>query len=272
MIFTVLGGSGFIGQHLSAFLIKNGHTVKTPSRKDIFSLSSENLGHVIYAIGMTSNFMNRPSDTLDAHINIPMTLLPINNYDSFTYLSSTKIYEHSSNNGTADENTKIYTDSAPESLFSLSKMVGESICLSHKNSSIRVVRPSNIYGTNQSQNTFLASVLKDAVSEGSATILEDKESGKDYLSVSDLCSVIMKVSTEGRDRLYNIASGKRITHKEISDFLATLGYNINFLPSGKKRLFPEIDIRKIKDEFNFIPRSLIDDLPTLINDWKMRIR
>ena len=65
MKFTVLGSTGFIGSHVAALARSQGHDIYCPSRRD--SLAGRDLGHVIYAIGMTADFRHRPHETIEAH-------------------------------------------------------------------------------------------------------------------------------------------------------------------------------------------------------------
>jgi len=67
MKFTVLGAGGFIGSHLLAHLRQAGHDCFAPARGDA-TLFAEELGHVIYCIGLTADFRSRPFDTVRAHV------------------------------------------------------------------------------------------------------------------------------------------------------------------------------------------------------------
>src|SRR5215472_2089070 len=65
--YTVLGASGFIGQHLVRYLRQNGETVWTPPR-DAPEIYAQDLGRVVYCIGLTGDFIERPLDTVEAHV------------------------------------------------------------------------------------------------------------------------------------------------------------------------------------------------------------
>src|ERR1700716_982463 len=91
MKFTVFGGTGFIGRHLVAHLRKNGRDVIVPPR-DTEQMHGKSLGHVVYAIGMTGNFRNRPHETLQAHVYVLENLLKNTKFESWLYLSSTRVY------------------------------------------------------------------------------------------------------------------------------------------------------------------------------------
>ncbi len=71
MKYTVFGGSGFVGTNLIRHLEGLGHDVAVPARAVSASDLAEagDLGHVIYAIGVTGNFRGNPGPTIDAHVN-----------------------------------------------------------------------------------------------------------------------------------------------------------------------------------------------------------
>lgn len=260
MKFTVLGSTGFIGKAVTAHLRGKGHDVETPAR-DAISLAGKDLGHVIYAIGMTGNFREHPDLAIEAHVNVLQRLIKDAGFQSWLYLSSTRIYGMSRDN---DEAAKISLTPNADTLYDLSKLLGESICLSHKNPAVRVARLSNVYGAGQSEHTFLGSILRDVKQTGKATIGEGQLSSKDYVSVHDVAELIELIALHGRERLYNIASGEALTHGALAEKIFTAGYSVDFAPNGNTRALPAINIARIEQEFGKTPRSLLDDLPTLL--------
>ena len=56
MIFTVIGGKGFVGGAVVQRLQADGHEVFVPERDDK-SIVQRKLGHVIYAAGVTADFL-----------------------------------------------------------------------------------------------------------------------------------------------------------------------------------------------------------------------
>jgi nucleoside-diphosphate-sugar epimerase len=54
-MFTILGAGGLIGSAMARHLQSQGHEVRSVTR-DNWPGDGEELGHVIYAIGVTSNF------------------------------------------------------------------------------------------------------------------------------------------------------------------------------------------------------------------------
>src|ERR1044072_4835036 len=139
---TVLGASGFIGSHLIKRLDELGLPFNAPGRdQTIFSGSA---GHVIYCIGLTADFRSRPFDTVRAHVCKLLEVLQNVNFDSLTYLSSTRLYGTDKSEAREEDSFRVNSLN-PDDLYNISKAMGESIALNcGKNT--RVVRLSKVYG------------------------------------------------------------------------------------------------------------------------------
>lgn len=88
---TVLGSTGFIGSHLVQYPQRHGYGCNLPEKGDE-SIYTGALGHVIYAIGLMADFRSRPLDTVEAHVCLLQRLIRAGNFESLTYLSSTRAY------------------------------------------------------------------------------------------------------------------------------------------------------------------------------------
>jgi nucleoside-diphosphate-sugar epimerase len=263
MKFSILGGAGFVGRHLARHLRQIGFQVEIVSRGA--EVNGTELGHVIYAIGLTGNFRERYFDTVEAHVNVLSCALQRNSFESWLYLSSARVYGGLPAGSVATETLDIPVRPSKDALYDLSKLLGESLCLSLDRPTIRVARLSNVYGGDQSKATFLGEILDDLQQSGSATIRESPESSKDYVSIRDVVNLLALISLSGRHRIYNVASSRVTTHKAIADRLQELtGYPIKFMPNAPRRTFPRIDVSRVEDEFGFTPTSILDDLPELL--------
>lgn len=265
VIVTILGGSGFIGGHLARHLKAEGHDVRIPDRADIAKLDGD-LGHVVYAIGLTGDFRRRPHDTVEAHVTTLSQILQQVRFKSFLYLSSTRVYGGLGPGGIAQEDAALPIHPSADSLYDLSKLLGEALCLGMTNPSVRVARLSNVYGPGQDRATFMGSILDELARSGQVEIKEDPLSSKDYISVTDAAALLGRVALAGRQRLYNIASGTPTSHAQVADALATLiGGRIRFAEGAPRRVFPRIDISRIREEFGARPASILTDLPELLS-------
>lgn len=267
MKFTVLGAGGFIGRHLIEYLQGAGHEVSTPAR-DVEDLKGRPLGHVIYAIGLTGNFRDNPEAAIEAHVTKLQRLIRNAEFDSWLYLSSTRVYQNLQEDTPAQESTVLRIKPGADSLYDVSKLLGEAICLSHPHPHVRIARLSNVYGKGQSPHTFLGNILTTLAEQKKVTVLESPESEKDYVAIEDVVKILVLIATQGQERLYNIASGHNLDHKSLAEILTRQGYEVNFAPGASCRKLPRVDIQKIVKEFQFQPHHLQDDMPHLLAQRK----
>src|ERR1700686_1955024 len=100
-LITVLGGSGFIGSHLVQKIRQLGMDCYRPERDD--ELAGKKLGDVIYCIGLTADFRRKAFQTVDAHVCKLRDVLERCDFDSLSYLSSTRLYKNSAPGATAED-------------------------------------------------------------------------------------------------------------------------------------------------------------------------
>ena len=262
MRFTVFGSTGFIGRHLVAHLRAKGCGVFTPGRADLASLKGH-LGHAIYAIGLTADFRTQPFETVRAHVSVLSEILEKADFDSLTYLSSTRLYSGADKAVFGEPIRVSSTD--PSDLYNLSKLMGESLCLNGKRKGTKVVRLSNVIGPGDpNSSNFVYSLIKEARG-GRITLQSDPKSAKDYVRLDDVVEMLTRIAAEGRLPGYNLASGVNLTHETWIEAIRGLtGCDVAY-PEGRKPLvFPPIDIGPLKSEFNFTPRPVLNLLPELL--------
>lgn len=266
MRFTVFGSTGFIGGALTAHLREAGHEVSTPTRHEIPGATGDGLGHVIYAIGLTGDFRSRPLDTVDAHVTVLADRIRDARFDSWLYLSSTRVYS-GIDASTVSEESVPFARPTSDGIYDLSKLLGEAICASRPEATVRVARVSNVYGPGAHDDTFLGMLLADVAAGRDITIGEGPESSKDYVAVDDLCRMLTHVATAGQHRLYNLASGQPVTHREIAEVItARTGLNVEFAHDGPTRAFPTIDVSRVRAETGLRPARLTERLPSMLAD------
>lgn len=263
MKFTVLGASGFIGSHLVEHLGSGGHECLTPGRRDPAIFEKE-LGHVIYCVGLTADFRQRPYDTVEAHVCHLSGILQRAKFDSLLYLSSTRVYMHSN---TAMETTSLLVNpSDPSDLYNLSKLMGESLCLAIPNPNVRIARLSNVYGRNADPQNFLFAVLREAVENGKVLLQTSLDSSKDYVDVNDVVNLLPKIAISGRHRIYNVASGTNLDNGELVRAVCQqTGCEVEVRQGARTITFPPIDIQRIRDEFDFSPSAWRKGIESLLS-------
>ena len=262
---TIFGGLGFIGSHLCKSLEKDGLPYQIVSREDPFPKG--NLGNVFYCAGITADFRSRPFDTIDAHISTLSRVLKNGKFSTFVYLSSARLYRHSS---LTTEECKISVSPLDlEDLVDISKLSGESLCLSMKNEKVRVVRLSNVFGEDYFSKNFLTDLIESALVRRKIHLSSALASSKDYIDVKSVVSLIRNISERGKYRLYNVASGYNISHQKIVFLLKDLtGCSITVEEGATVLKWPIINIDRIVQEFDFQSISLLDKLEDLIDGYK----
>jgi nucleoside-diphosphate-sugar epimerase len=95
------------------------------------------------------------------------------------------------------------------------------------------------------------------------------ESAKDYLYVLDTVDALIHIGLESAGGVYNVASGRNVTHRELASELHRItGCTIEFDGEGRTVTFPPIDNARLTAEFPFSPRPVLDELPALVDDCR----
>lgn len=271
MTFTVFGGAGFVGQAIVSHLTSLDVEVWVPTREDIASgaASRRPLGHVIYSIGLTADFRTRLSDTVEAHVCLLDQLLNTTDWQSWLLLSSTRVFGAEARAIPCAEDAEISVRPSLDSVYDLSKLLGEAICLSRPEPTCRVARLSNVFGPSMPVDNFLASVANQSARGEDVTIRESAVSAKDYISVAEVARVLHQIAIGGRERLYHVASGQSVEHGKIATLLKEVfGVTVDFAADGKARRLPEIDIRRMKNEFGANKLAVLDQIRTFLQTLK----
>ena len=262
MKFTIFGASGFVGSHLVDYLSSLGHEVSAVSRSN-FPPPRANLGHCIYAFGLTADFRTRPFDTIEAHVSIAARLLRDYDFQSFLYLSSTRVYAKSAE---AHENEPLSAlPSDPSDLYNLSKLTGEAICLSCDRDKVRIARLSNVIGPDEAvAETFVGELCREA-RRGHIELRSAPESSKDYIWIGDVVDLLTRIGTEGSHPIYNVASGVELTHQAwVSGLAEITGCSVSVAENAPTIRFPRISTARIVDEFGYAPSPVLPLLPEML--------
>lgn len=243
--FTVIGAAGFVGRHLVDYLQARGHVVNALDRTTQGTPTGP-LGHVIDCGGLTADFRSRRDEIFEAHVSRIDRLLAAASFDSYLYLSSTRIYKNSrdtSEDASLEVRPAVFDDS-----YNISKIAGESVCLIREGPTVRVARLSNVLGPNPDPAVFLTALIAGAKT-GHLRLQESLDSSKDYVAIEDVCRYLMLIALQGQERLYNLAYGENRTHRQILD---CLGLHLSFTfeaPEQPTRAFPPVDNHRLVSEF-----------------------
>jgi nucleoside-diphosphate-sugar epimerase len=256
--FTVFGANGFIGSRLVRTLRASGHDVLAPERDECAWLTHP-LGHVIYAIGITADFRSRPLDTVEAHVCALAPLLRSAQFESLLYLSSTRVYGAQPRG--AEDDALSVNPHDPSDLYNLSKLMGESMCLSSGRRGVRIARLSNVVGADDAgSSNFLPSLLRDARA-GHISLRTDLASAKDYIHIDDVLHLLPLVAVQGQHSMYNVASGQQITHGQwVEHLVAMTGCTVQVLANAPVVYFSPVDVTRIQAEFGFAARTVFSTM------------
>lgn len=263
MKFTVLGAGGFIGRQLTSHLQREGHAVVALRRGD--AMPADHLGHVIYCIGLTGDFRSHPFETVQAHVTLLSDVLERADFESFLYLSSTRLYARASS---SCETTVVPTSPLdPSDLYNLSKLMGESLCLACRPTT-RIARLSNVVGFDPGSANFLSCLIEEAL-QGRIELQSSLESEKDYVAIDDVVTMLPKLATQARERIYNLASGRNVRNADITARLQSLtGCAVAVRDGAPVQSFPPICIDRAVGEFGFAPGDPLDRLPALVEAYR----
>ncbi len=264
--FTVLGGNGFIGSHITTRLNQDGHTVYAPIKisPEFFKIKH---GHIIYSIGLTSDFRKRPFDTMQAHICILRDILEHAEFDSLTYLSSTRVY-HGSDSTNESALLRLQTEKLDD-LYNISKLAGEALCHHGGRHNVKIVRLSNIVGYRKDSDLFIAQLLNDVLKNKKLILNSSLHSEKDYLFIDDAVGMIISLAISTTTGCFNVASGSNISNQTIIEYLKN-NFDFQFAIADEAPLFKfmPIDINKIKSVFAYEPKLFTEYFPQFINFYK----
>ena len=133
--FTIFG-QGFVGTNISIFLKKKKYKLFFP-KKGQYKFK-KNLHNVIYCIG-NQNWLKDPKITFDANLGLVPEIIFNNRFDSFTLISTTRLY-FANPEGKTSENDPIKINSNNKNfLYNSLKIAAENLCLSINNKNIKVV-------------------------------------------------------------------------------------------------------------------------------------
>lgn len=259
---TVLGATGFVGSHLLRYLQQTGQACAAPGRHEDPARLGD-LGHVVYCIGLTADFRQRPLETVEAHVCVLRRLLASATFTSLTYLSSTRVYANSAD--TRESASLQVNPNDPGDLYNLSKLTGESLCLHGGRARTRVVRLSNVVGPREDPDTFIDQLLAEGARAGVVRLRTSPASRKDYIHIDDVVALLARIASSPQEGILNLASGQGISNADILDILSReKGYTCLADNDAPAWHFSPIDITRLRETYGFQPSAFQDYFPSFI--------
>jgi nucleoside-diphosphate-sugar epimerase len=247
-------------------LERAGITCWIPQRDDS-ALFEKDLGAVFYCAGVNAASSRKVYESERVHIGLTAEILSRATFDSFLYLSSTRVYMGAARGD--EEATLSVNPTNSDHLFNVTKLAGEAVCLNDDRRAVRVARVANVFGPGARPGTFLPSIISAALRERRVILKSTPDTAKDYLSIDDCVRALMAVAQRGTDRLYNVASGNNVAHAEITDRLARRTGAIIEVETGAPKInYPIIDVKRLRKLLPEPPVRVVDALDDLIRSYE----
>ncbi|MBV8567656.1 MAG: NAD(P)-dependent oxidoreductase [Methylobacteriaceae bacterium] len=260
--FTVLGASGFIGTHLVKHLGDKGHHVWTPNRGDP-AIFKRHLHLVFYCIGMTTDYLRQPLDTVEAHVSALGQVLQKAQFDKLVYLSSVRLYDGLA--GEVSETDSLRLDPLrPRHVYDFSKGLGEAMC-HHAGRPAVVARLGSVFDDKLSQSDFLCATIRSAAGARELSCASAPDNGRDYIHIEDVTAALEAIALGGRESVYNVASGIVFTNAELGTLLEReLGCRLKFEGSASQERPPTVSISRLQRDFGRRPLPPDRRLPAIL--------
>ena len=262
-MYTIFGSKGFIGNELVLYLKRRRKKFFLP-KKNKYKFK-KNLGTVIYCVG-SDDWQKKVEKGFFSNLGHLQKVIFNNEFKSLIFLSTTRLYINSDKtleNNDIKLNPNVYND-----YYNILKIASESLLYNSKKK-IKILRLSNVFGFNSKSPLLLPNLIRNALKKGKIQIRVNLNSTKDYIHIDDVIKMIMKISSNSKEKVYNLAAGKNIKIKDLADIIQKYTKCKIFLKNQNKIIQePKININKIKKEFGFKPKlNLKVDLPKLIKKF-----
>lgn len=235
----VIGGSGFLGQHLCRQLLLSGMDVSIldPSQPptnygawfspaEINSISD--LFETVYLLAAHIPYGNMNSFTqelLETNIAMPLKVAEKFRYARLVYISSVSVYGKPIMLP-VDETHPFNNPSA----YGLSKLAGESAVFAHPNHI--VLRISSLYGAGMNTMTFLPQIIKNARHNRQIILLGDGKRKQDYLHVKDAARMIQAAGNSTISGNFNLVNGSPVSNTEAAHTISDILGNVTIIYKG----------------------------------------
>lgn len=257
-LFTVFGADGFVGRRLVKQLTTNGHHVQSVGRESVTSSIMNDLGHVMYCVGVTgSRFKTEQFNVVDAHVSAMSKILERGRYSSFLYMSSARVYEESLADTSESASFKVNPHDVSD-FYNLSKLMGESLILNSGISEARIARVSYAVDFADDSSDNISNFIREALA-GEVRFTAHRKSTKDYVVMDDILEMMPKIAIHGKSSIYNLASGHNVSTDEIADLLVSeTGCRVKFDEGEMLRSPRSINVSLLENEFSYQPQRLLD--------------
>jgi nucleoside-diphosphate-sugar epimerase len=280
----VTGAAGFIGSHLVPALRAGGYHVSTHTTRDgdirNCRLSFEGIGHVFH---------------LAARAFVPDSWTAPLSFYEVNLLGTVNVLEFCRACGASLTLMSSYVYGPPARLpisedeplhafnpYSHTKILAEETALYYQRQfgvPVTIVRPFNIYGPGQARRFLIATILAQAIDPKEiAIVVADLRPRRDYLFISDLIDLLIRMAFRTEGGIFNAASGSSVSVGEVIALVNELlpmpklvHTNNQIRPVEVMDVFA--DISRTRDQFGWAPRvslreGLRETLASTLNTFR----
>ena len=271
----ITGATGFIGKHLvkkipnyNMAVDQNGKNIDLRIRKEVLKIRRSDI--VIHLAGKIPSEKNYSKNIFFEH-NFLGTLNILEycikkKVKKIIFVSS-YVYGNPEKNPISEKH-----QIKPHNTYTKSKVLSEELCKIYAEKykiEIIILRPFNIFGNLQKDNSLISNIIKSIKNNSHITII-NKNNKRDYLFIDDLIDAIIKlIDYKCKFEIFNIGSGKSYSFENVVQLFEKENkkkikrkYKIS-----KKNSIPKIqaDISKIKKEIKWNPKyTLVEGIEKII--------
>ena len=295
MNILVTGGAGFIGKHLVKFLIENKNNVSILDNfsnsdkkwiskfkkyqikifegdirndEDILKATKDQdvVIHLAAKISVEESIKN-PSETFEINVKGTEKILEVckkNNVKKIIVASSAAVYGEGNEKYKITEQTKLNAISPyGESKIEMEKEIIK-FCSNNQINYV-ILRFFNIYGLNQSMEYagVITKFLEKIKKSENLIIFGDGRQTRDFVAIEDIINSIHNAMEYTENGTFNIASGEKITIKELAKLMILLSnktLGIEYVKSKKGDIkYSEADIQLAKNYLNYFSKIELKD-------------
>lgn len=271
----ITGGAGFIGSHLTAYLVKEGNQVVVLDNllrgnkieSDIFeqiefvngdvrdfdtvlklSKGCDQIYHLAAVLGVDI-VADNPVETMDTEVigtrNVINAALE-NNVKKVIYASTSGVYGHSAIEKSVDEEIMI----DPRTSYAMAKRYNEIYLKAvHEEKGLESVslRFFNVYGPRQDQRMVIPRFFEQAVNNEPITVFGNGLQTRDFTHVDETIKATVLLAEKARgSEIFNIANGTELNILELAEHIKLITGShseIQLIESPKKRYDYEVERR-----------------------------
>jgi NAD dependent epimerase/dehydratase len=307
MKILVTGSSGFIGSHLTEYLVKKGYKVVAFDRynsnnhygwlekskykkkikfilgdiRDYDSVNKAMIGcdsvmHLAALIGIPYSYVS-PTAYIKTNVEGTLNILESAknlNLKQIIITSTSEVY------GTAIKKKLREKDELKaQSPYAASKIAADQLSLSYYRSfglPVKIIRPFNTYGPRQSARAVIPTIVTQAILNKKIRI-GNLNATRDFLFVEDLCVAYEQILKSNKlfGEVVNVGMNSEISIKNLIIKISKI-LKIKLTPLiEKKRIRPKksevsrlkCDNKKLKETTNWKPKYKIDDGLLKLIEW-----